>query len=238
VHVEWILDSGCGRHLTGNSKLLGENAEVAGTQLVLSDGTRSQFLRKGTIEMVLQVGSAARHVKIEGVEYVPGFKRILLFYVALEKKGVRLVYDNERRYLCSPLGTKFAGVLAKGDVLVVLGELSGAFANAALVCSVVERQVHVSDVVHADTLYNCHTRFGHQSYDAIEALAAKPGSGIKLTDHLRPNCMTCAEGKQTKNRQSKKDSGENSPIDRVGGVICSDLRDQSLPLIVKEIVMW
>jgi hypothetical protein len=61
-------------------------------------------------------------------------------------------------------------------------------------------------------------------------LAAKPGSGIKLTDKDRPNCMTCAEGKQTKNRQSKKDSGENSPIDRVGGVICSDLKGPITPV--------
>ena len=34
--------------------------------------------------------------------------------------------------------------------------------------------------------------------------------------------MTCAEGKQTKNRQSKND--------RVGGVICSDLKDPISPV--------
>jgi hypothetical protein len=103
-------------------------------------------------------------------------------------------------------------------------------ANAALVHSVVQGQEHVSDAIHEYTLYNWHTRFGHQSYDAIEALAAKPGSGIKLTDHLRPNFMTCAEGKQTKNRKPKKDSGTNSPIDRVGGVICSDLKGPITPV--------
>jgi hypothetical protein len=73
-------------------------------------------------------------------------------------------------------------------------------------------------------------RLGHLSYDAIEALAAKPGSGIKLTDRLRPNCVSCAEGTQTKNRQSKMDSGENSPIDRVGGLICSDLKRPITPV--------
>ncbi len=84
-----------------------------------------------------------------------------------------------------------------------------------------ESQENVSEAVHSDTLYNLYKRFGHQSYDAIETLAANPGSGIKLTGRSRPNC---AEGKQFKNRQSKKDSGENSPIDQVGGVICSDLK--------------
>jgi hypothetical protein len=93
-----------------------------------------------------------------------------------------------------------------------------------LVCNVVNSQEHVSEAIHEDTLYNWHKRFSHQTYGAVEALAAKPGSGIKLTDRDRPNCMTCAEGKQTKNRQSKKDSGHNVPIDRIGGVICSDLK--------------
>jgi hypothetical protein len=138
VQIEWILDSGCGRHLTGNSTLLGETTEEAGTQLVLPDGTRSRSLRKGTIEMAIQVGTEARHIKVEGVEYVPGFKRKLLSYVALEKKGVRLIYEGAKRYLCSNYGTKMAEVLTKGDVSVVTGELSGTLANAQLVCSVVE----------------------------------------------------------------------------------------------------
>ncbi len=96
-------------------------------------------------------------------------------------------------------------------------------------CSVVENQQHVSEAVHEDTLYNWHKRFGHQSYDTIEALAAKPSTGIKLTDRERPTCITYAEGKQTKNRQSRKDSGEHAPTDSVGGVICSDLKGPITP---------
>jgi hypothetical protein len=42
--------------------------------------------------------------------------------------------------------------------------------------------------------------------------------------------MTCTEGKQTKNNQSKKDSGVSSPIDRVGGVIWSDLKGPITPV--------
>lgn len=39
--------------------------------------------------------------------------------------------------------------------------------------------------------------------------------------------MTC--GKQTKGVQSKKDSGLNAPVDRVGGVICGDLKGPITP---------
>jgi hypothetical protein len=186
--------------------------------------------------MVTQVKENVLHLNVE-VEYVPGFKRNLLSYVTLARKGVKMIYEGEKRYLVSRNGTKMVEVQAEGDVLVVRGKLSGALANATLVCNIVARQEHVSESVHADTLFNWHVGFGHQSYDSIEALAAKPDSGIKLTDRIRPNCMTCAEGKQTKNNESKKDSGANSPIDRVGGVSAQTSRDESHQLTARGTVI-
>uniref|UniRef100_K3WXI4 Integrase catalytic domain-containing protein n=1 Tax=Globisporangium ultimum (strain ATCC 200006 / CBS 805.95 / DAOM BR144) TaxID=431595 RepID=K3WXI4_GLOUD len=57
-------------------------------------------------------------------------------------------------------------------------------------------------------------------------MAKDPMSG---TDHKRASCLTCVQGKKTKNRQSQCDSGEDSPIDRTGGVICSDLKSSMTP---------
>ncbi len=89
-------------------------------------------------------------------------------------------------------------------------------------CAVSAEQDHPD--VHEDSLHQFHVRLGHLSYAAIEELAPKPESGIKLVNHDKPQCISCAEGKQTRNNQSKKDSGNNAPIDRIGGVICSDLK--------------
>ncbi len=83
--IEWILDSGCGRHLTGSPELLGEDADKTGTSLILPYVTRTGSLRKGNIEMVTQVGSDTRHIVVEDVEFVPGLKINLLPYVSLEK---------------------------------------------------------------------------------------------------------------------------------------------------------
>ncbi|CAI5729482.1 unnamed protein product [Peronospora destructor] len=80
------------------------------------------------------------------------------------------------------------------------------------------------------TLMDFHGRFGHLSFDTIERMAREPESGIKLTDLRRVNCQICAEGKATKSRQPLRDSGTNLPIDRVGGVICSDLKGPITPL--------
>ena len=80
------------------------------------------------------------------------------------------------------------------------------------------------------SLVDFHLRFGHQAYDTIERMANDPSSGILLTDKKRPACLTCAKGKQTRNHHSVQDTGMNAPIDRVGGVICSDIKGPIVPI--------
>jgi hypothetical protein len=123
--IEWILDSGCGRHLTGNPELFGDDTDKAGTSLLLPDRTKTRSSRKGNLEMVTQVGSEMRDIVVKDVEFVPVFNRNLLLYVSLEKKGVRLQYNNKRRYLVNKQGTKVAEVHSEGDILVY-AENSGA----------------------------------------------------------------------------------------------------------------
>ncbi|KAG3098958.1 hypothetical protein PI124_g9109 [Phytophthora idaei] len=74
-----------------------------------------------------------------------------------------------------------------------------------------------------------HRRLGHLNHDTIIRMAKNPASGIALTDDVRANCLACAQGKQTKNKQSRKDTGGNSPIGVIGGVICSGLKGPMTP---------
>ncbi|OWZ23802.1 Rve-domain-containing hypothetical protein [Phytophthora megakarya] len=78
---------------------------------------------------------------------------------------------------------------------------------------------------HHGSLHHFHERLGHLAYDTIEFQAVKS----LLTNHERPVCVTCAQGKQTRNKQFQHDSGENAPIDRIGGVICSDIKGPITP---------
>ena len=59
------------------------------------------------------------------------------------------------------------------------------------------------------SLLQFHRRLGHLCYDTIVKMARDPASGIKLTDTKRVTCLACAQGKQTKNRQYRRDSGTN-----------------------------
>uniref|UniRef100_A0AAV1V2K9 Integrase catalytic domain-containing protein n=1 Tax=Peronospora matthiolae TaxID=2874970 RepID=A0AAV1V2K9_9STRA len=60
-------------------------------------------------------------------------------------------------------------------------------------------------------------------------MARDPASGIKLSSDKRMACVSCMEGQQMRNAQLQEDSGTNSPIDRIGGVICSDLKGPMTP---------
>ena len=60
-------------------------------------------------------------------------------------------------------------------------------------------------------------------------MARDPASGIRLSNNKRMACVSCLEGKQTRNAQSQQDSGTHSPIYRIGGVICSDLKGPMTP---------
>uniref|UniRef100_A0AAV1T1T2 Integrase catalytic domain-containing protein n=1 Tax=Peronospora matthiolae TaxID=2874970 RepID=A0AAV1T1T2_9STRA len=60
-------------------------------------------------------------------------------------------------------------------------------------------------------------------------MAKDLASGIQLTDELRANGLACAQGTQTKNPQSRRDTGRNEPIDVIGGVIGSDLKGTMTP---------
>lgn len=87
----------------------------------------------------------------------------------------------------------------------------------------------LGDAVTETTLLALHKRLGHIAYDTAERMADTAGSGILLTDRTRPNCLTCAQGKQSVNNQPKKDTGSNAPIDKIGGVIGSDIKGPMTP---------
>ncbi|KAE9109858.1 hypothetical protein PF010_g11388 [Phytophthora fragariae] len=79
------------------------------------------------------------------------------------------------------------------------------------------------------TLLQLYARLGHLAYDTASRMANAPGSGVRLTDRSRLNCLTCAQGKQSCVNKSRKDTGKNAPVDKIGGVICSDIKGPMSP---------
>jgi hypothetical protein len=81
--TEWILDSGCARHLIGSSNLLTSNISEAQTPLHLPDGSTVKSTKRGTVTIKSEILAQTNIVDIANVELVPGLKKNLLSYVRL-----------------------------------------------------------------------------------------------------------------------------------------------------------
>ena len=117
------------------------------------------------------------------------------------------------------------------NVLVVRAQKCelGTTGRDVLMSALVQHDEDVGHDVQKESLMHFHKSLAHLNYDTIIRMAKDPASGIQLTDELRANCLACAQGKQTKNPQSRKDTGRNAPIDVIGGFICSDLKGPMTP---------
>ncbi|KAG2978448.1 hypothetical protein PC118_g12279 [Phytophthora cactorum] len=104
-------------------------------------------------------------------------------------------------------------VAMRRNVLVVHGTVENHERASGVITAALDWEVSAADGVDISvvkgSLVGFHKRLGHLSYDAVERLAQDPISGIEITDHHRVNCLTCAQGKQSKNIQSKKDTSSN-----------------------------
>jgi hypothetical protein len=221
--TRWILDSGSSHHFTNDKELLME-MENKPCSSRLPDGSLMDVSECGNIRLEMETNSAWTTVTLTDVYYAPNLPCNLLSYGLLEAKGCKLVYKDEKRYLQKGSAC-IAEVKKENNVLVVSTRSVSNLVN--LVMSLEANTPPAQP--HEDSLMNFHRRLGHLHFDSVIRLAKDPSSGIKINDFTRQICVTCAQGKQSKNLQSKKDTGANSPIDRIGGVIGSDLKGPLTP---------
>ena len=164
------------------------------------------------------------------VYLAPELSRNIMSYGKLEFKGFGLVYNGESRVLVRRSNGQVAFDVGMDHNVLYVQTVAAAREPRAPsdVLMAIRTSQASPDEPDSDTqsgsLLHFHQRLGHLAYDTFERMARDPASGIVLTDCKRPTCISCAQGKQTKNVQSKKNTGANSPINRVGGVICSDLK--------------
>ncbi|GMG15399.1 unnamed protein product [Phytophthora fragariaefolia] len=166
-------------------------------------------------------------VDLSDVYYANNLMDNINSYGRLERQGVFLERRDGRSYVIREAGQlKLFEVYRSNDVLTVdaIGEKSQGALVHVVNAAVQEAGTVLSSAGAETTLLELHQRLGHIAYDTAERMADAKASGIKLTDRARPNCLTCVQGKQSKNNQSKKDTGANVPIDKIGGVIGSDIK--------------
>uniref|UniRef100_A0AAV1U680 Polyprotein n=1 Tax=Peronospora matthiolae TaxID=2874970 RepID=A0AAV1U680_9STRA len=229
---DWILDSGSSRHLVNNASLL-QGVRDCEHECHLADGEVIKLSRVGSVVLTVKAEGHERDVTLTEVYLAPDLSRNIMSYGKLERKGFGLVYDGTKRTLARRSNGEVVFDIKMEDNVLYVDTVAPTRAGTprdVLMAILTQDSTDVSAMdVQIVSLYHFHQRLGHLAYDTVERMASDPESGITLTDRARPTCISCAQGKQTKNAQSRKDTGANSPIDRIGGVICSDLKGPMTP---------
>lgn len=233
--IEWVLDSGSSNHYVVSKELLTEAKQVSVTAKGAGGKVRTEL--QGRILMETPDGVK---FTVSEANYSPDCPANLLSYVRVKEKGLVLQETDEGTFLVKrTTKEKVIPVHVEGRVLRVKFKLrkekeehfhEDVAKDEGYALNVTDAEQDIpTPPKHKGSLVHFHQRMGHLAYDTIVKLAKDPNSGIELTDTLRPTCITCAEGKQAKNKQPDKDSGLNAPTDRIGGVICSDLKGPMTP---------
>ena len=228
----WILDSGASRHLVNDEKLL-LDASACSHEIAMADGESLRLTRVGSVRLEVLARGVATIVTLTDVYLAPRLAKNIVSYGKLESKGYALAYDGDNRALARRIdGVVAFDVATDSNVLYVQTPVKcgGHGAGDAIMAALEANSVDASaDDAHEASLLHWHQRLGHLAFDTIVRMARDPASGIKLSSNKRMACVSCLEGKQTRNAQAQMDSGANSPIDRIGGVICSDLKGPMTP---------
>uniref|UniRef100_A0AAV1T532 Integrase catalytic domain-containing protein n=1 Tax=Peronospora matthiolae TaxID=2874970 RepID=A0AAV1T532_9STRA len=230
-HGYWILDSGSSRHLVNDVSML-ENPEDCQSECIAADGGPLRITKRGSVTITTTVMGKVTKVRLLDVQYAENLERNIISYGILEAKGFGIAYMGDRRVVGNiDSGVVVFDVGKKNNVLIVRDHDRGSvqLPSDILMTALAQGEFEVSQDVQRGTLMHFHRRLAHLNYDTILRMAKDPASGIQLTDETRENCLACAQGKQTKNQQSRKDTGTNAPIDVIGGVICSDLKGPMTP---------
>uniref|UniRef100_A0AAV1TE31 Polyprotein n=1 Tax=Peronospora matthiolae TaxID=2874970 RepID=A0AAV1TE31_9STRA len=227
----WILDSGSSVHLVKDAMML-KNVKDCDHSCRAANNTMVRVTKVGTAELKTVVNGKEVIVDLTEVYYAENLADNIISYGLLEERGVFLMREGGQSYVVRQEDNrKIFEVFRRNNVLTidVMGESTTDARVRVVNLAVQEGFDEIDEAVTDTTLLELHQRLGHLSYDTIVRMADSAGSGIRLTDRTRPNCLTCAQGKQSKNNQPKKDTGRNAPIDKLGGVIGSDIKGPMTP---------
>ncbi|POM72769.1 mitochondrial protein [Phytophthora palmivora] len=185
----WILESGSSRHLVTNASWL-EDVDPYVDSCVQPNGDTLNITKKGTFILRVTECGKEQMVKLIDVCYAENVVHNLISYSTLDRKGFALTEKGGRRVLASKNGGRvvFDVDLQRSVLIVHTRVVKRRDDTSEVIMAVLDKEVTKPDDV------------------SIEWLARDPSSGIEFTDRRRVNCLTCAQGKQTKNNRRKKAS--------------------------------
>nr|CCA24274.1 putative polyprotein [Albugo laibachii Nc14] len=124
---------------------------------------------------------------------------IISFGIA-EERGLFLEQDGMHRYVVRQTDRqKNFEVFRRINVLTidVMGGKTKESGARVVISAVLDGCDGTNKAITDTALLELHLRLGILAYDSVERMADSVVSNTRLTDRARPNCLTCAQGKQS-----------------------------------------
>ncbi|GJQ91648.1 retrovirus-related pol polyprotein from transposon TNT 1-94 [Tanacetum coccineum] len=171
---EWIKDSGCSKHMTGNRKLFSTYKAYNGGNIIFGSNLRGNIIGKGTI--------SNDSLKIDNVEHVDNLGFNLLSIGQICDNKCRVTFSEHDSEITKDGKVIGRGIRKKGLYVMKLGNKP-------------KDQICLATIDENSTLW--HRRLGHANMRLIQSLASKELvrnlPKLKFDQHF---CDACKMGKQ------------------------------------------
>ncbi|GJX66058.1 retrovirus-related pol polyprotein from transposon TNT 1-94 [Tanacetum coccineum] len=171
---EWIKDSGCSKHMTGNRKLFSTYKAYNGGNVIFGSNLRGNIIGKGTI--------SNDSLKIDNVEHVDNLGFNLLSIGQICDNKCRVTFSEHDSEITKDGKVIGRGIRKKGLYVMKLGNKP-------------KYQICLATIDDNSTLW--HRRLGHANIRLIQSLASKELvrnlPKLKFDQHF---CDACKIGKQ------------------------------------------
>ncbi|GKA92187.1 retrovirus-related pol polyprotein from transposon TNT 1-94, partial [Tanacetum coccineum] len=171
---EWIKDSGCSKHMTGNRKLFSSYKAYNGGNVIFSRNLRGNIIGKG---MILNDS-----LKIDNVEHVDNLSFNLISVGQICDNKCRVTFSEHDSEITKDGKVIGRGIRKKGLYVMKLGNKP-------------KDKICLATIDENSTLW--HRRLGHANMHLIQSLASKELvrniPKLKLDQHF---CDACKIGKQ------------------------------------------
>ncbi|GKE54101.1 retrovirus-related pol polyprotein from transposon TNT 1-94 [Tanacetum coccineum] len=171
---EWIKDSGCSKHMTGNRKLFSTYKAYNGGNVIFGSNLRGNIIGKGTI--------SNDSLKIDNVEHVDNLGFNLLSIGQICDNKCRVTFSEHDSEITKDGKVIGRGIRKKGLYVMKLGNKP-------------KDQICLTTIDENSTLW--HRRLGHANMRLIQSLASKDLvrnlPKLKFDQHF---CDACKIGKQ------------------------------------------
>ncbi|GJR00888.1 retrovirus-related pol polyprotein from transposon TNT 1-94 [Tanacetum coccineum] len=171
---EWIKDSGCSKHMTGNQKLFSTYKAYNGGNVIFGSNLHGNIIGKGTI--------SNDSLKIDNVEHVDNLRFNLLSIGQICDNKCRVTFSEHDSEITKDGKVIGRGIRKKGLYVMKLGNKP-------------KDQICLATIDENSTLW--HRRLGHANMRLIQSLASKELvrnlPKLKFDQHF---CDACKMGKQ------------------------------------------